>query len=64
MTDYNYANFPQDLEENVFNAFRDAIRVGGSAPDGTLVDAETGASVQLSSLWKKNSLMVEFGSHS
>jgi hypothetical protein len=61
--DYNYANFDLgDDEIGEFECFPNHLRVGDTAPDLTLTDAETGSEVRLSSLWKRQHLLMEFGS--
>ncbi|MBX2801558.1 MAG: hypothetical protein KTR31_28030 [Myxococcales bacterium] len=64
MSDYNYRHFPQDLERDTFAAFRDVVKAGGRAPDGSLTELATTERVQLSDLWKQGPLVVEFGSFS
>lgn len=59
---YNYANFPIDMDMVDFEAFPDALRAGERAPAGELVDAATGKTVALSSLWRSGPLVMEFGS--
>ena len=59
---YNYATFPLDLCADEFEAFAAALPVGSKAPGGTLVDAATGESVELSELWLRQPVMLEFGS--
>jgi hypothetical protein len=61
---YNYREFPTDLEQERFAAFAEVLRPGSRAPDGELVDAVTGETVTLSSLWKAGPLVIEFGSFS
>ena len=61
--DYNYTHFKFDEEEAAdFENFPSHLRVGDAAPDATLTDAETGEEVQLSSLWKHDHVLMEFGS--
>ena len=59
---YNYANFPLDLDAEAFEAFPSALQAGAPAPSGTLTDLATGAKVELASLWKSQTLVLEFGS--
>lgn len=61
---YNYREFPRDLDELVFDGFREAIRLGDKGPDGVLVDASTGAETSLKALRAKRPVMLEFGSYS
>ncbi len=60
--DYNYGCFPADLDAQAFQGFAQAVPVGSDAPGGQLVDATTGETVTLASLWKKGPLLLEFGS--
>lgn len=63
MADYNYANFTAaEVEDEAFSAFKTALDVGGPAPDGDLVDAHSGETVRLSDLWKRDNVVIEFGS--
>jgi hypothetical protein len=59
---YNYECFPKDLDAPAFRAFATAAPVGEPAPTGELIDATTGDTVTLASLWKKGPLILEFGS--
>lgn len=62
MDDYNYAHFPEDLEEPVFEAFKAHLKAGERAPTGTLVDAHSGDEVRLATLWRAPLVVLEFGS--
>lgn len=63
VADYNYANFTvEELRADDFAGFRDIARVGTPAPDGELIDGATGETVQLSTLWRRSHLVMEFGS--
>ena len=62
MSDYNYANFPLDLEMPTFDAWMGGVRAGEKAPDGVLTDAASGDAVRLSDVWKRGTLVIEFGS--
>jgi hypothetical protein len=62
MSEYNYENFPIDLDAQVFAAFPEVLKAGQPAPDGELTDAHTGETVRLSELWKRDTLIIEFGS--
>ena len=64
MNDYNRAHFPLDMDDAIFDGFKDALRAGRRAPRGTLTDAATGEAVELSSLWRDAAEMLEFGSFS
>ncbi len=59
---YNYANFPEDMQEADFSAFPNILHAGTDAPDGVLVDAATGSEVRLSDYWSAGPLIIEFGS--
>ena len=41
MSEYNYENFPIDLDAEVFAAFPEVLKAGQPAPDGELTDAHT-----------------------
>jgi hypothetical protein len=56
---YNYAIF---RGEEDFDAFADRPHAGERAPDISLTDLE-GNAVALSSLWRANHLVLEFGSY-
>ena len=55
---YNYTEFVG----SDFLPFRTHLPVGSSAPDFQAILLETGQAVRLSDYWKKNDLVVEFGS--
>jgi hypothetical protein len=61
---YNYEHFTSEhLASDEFEGFRvHAARVGEVAPDGALVDAASGEEVVLSSLWRSQPAVLEFGS--
>ena len=59
---YNYECFPKDLDAEAFKGFATAAPVGTPAPGGELVDAGSGETVTLASLWKRGPLLLEFGS--
>jgi hypothetical protein len=59
---YNYEHFVLSDEDAPFEVFPGLFNVGDPAPDGTLVDVNTGAETALSSLWKRDHLVMEFGS--
>ena len=60
---YNYLHFELDDEEMaVFDDFKTLHSVGDRAPTGSLVDAQTGETVQLEALWKRQHVLMEFGS--
>ena len=56
---YNYAIF---RGEEDFDAFAGRPHAGERAPDITLTDLD-GNTVALSSLWRANHLVLEFGSY-
>ncbi|MBW1880917.1 MAG: hypothetical protein JRJ84_21390 [Deltaproteobacteria bacterium] len=62
MQDYNYETFPLDMDEPLFEGFREVLRPGDRAPDGMVVDARTREELLLSSLWRRSPLVLEFGS--
>lgn len=55
---YNYSDFVG----SDFLPFRTHLPVGSSAPDFQAILLETGQAGRLSDYWKKNDLLVEFGS--
>ena len=60
---YNYQHFELDDEEMAdFENFKSHLNVGEAAPEGTLTDAHSGEQVSLSELWKRNHVVMEFGS--
>jgi len=60
---YNYEHFVLNDEEMAdFEDFKRHLNVGEAAPDGELVDAHSGETVRLSALWKRNHVLMEFGS--
>lgn len=62
VSEYNYEVFPLDLDMDDFHAFPSVLTVGERAPDGELVDAASGDSVRLASLWRSGPVLLEFGS--
>lgn len=62
MSDYNYETFDLTLEEPAFEAFRQLLHVGERAPSFPLEDLRTGETVEMSSLWKGRTAVIEFGS--
>ncbi len=62
MHDYNYSVFDMAREQPVFAEFRNSLHVGERAPSFGVEDLATGEAVELSSLWKKNVAILEFGS--
>lgn len=65
MDDYNYAAFaPSEEEMGKFDRFFDAPNAGTIAPDFPLEDLATGERVHLKELWKRDAVVMEFGSYS
>ena len=62
MNEYNYENFPLDMQKADFSAFPKFASAGDKAPDGDLIDAKTGETVRLSDHWREGPVMIEFGS--
>ena len=62
MSEYNYREFPIDMEMPDFERWPGLIAAGERAPDGELVDAASGERVLLSDLWRRGTLVIEFGS--
>lgn len=56
---YNYSVF---VGSENFMEFRTILPVGSLAPDFQATSLETGLSVKLSEYWKKNDVLIEFGS--
>ena len=63
--DYNYERFDAYVErgeeEQEFGAFPNMLHAGERAPDGELLLLE-GERVRLSDLWRRNGVVLEFGS--
>lgn len=63
---YNYATFDgyvsTGAEEREFDAWPNLLHVGDVAPDFVAARLDTGEQVALSSIWKRRSVVVEFGS--
>ena len=59
---YNYANFPMNMDADLFSAFRDGAPRAGSRAPRTELQALDGTLVKLKDLWKSGPLVVEFGS--
>lgn len=63
VSDYNYPHFTvEELRADDFSSFQNVTRVGTPAPGGTVIDASTGETVELATLWRKSHLVMEFGS--
>ncbi len=56
---YNYSVF---VGSENFMDFRTLLPVGSSAPDFEAVLLETARPVKLSEYWKRNDVLIEFGS--
>jgi hypothetical protein len=56
---YNYSVF---VGSENFMDFRTLLPVGSSAPDFETVLLETARPVKLSEYWKRNDVLIEFGS--
>lgn len=56
---YNYSVF---VGSENFMDFRTLLPVGSSAPDFEAALLETGRPVSLSEYWKRNDVLIEFGS--
>jgi hypothetical protein len=56
---YNYAVFHGEED---WDSFQSRLHAGEKAPDATLSDLD-GNAVSLSSLWRANHVMIEFGSY-
>ena len=62
MSEYNYTTFRADHAD--FDGFPGAPNVGTFAPDFELEDLASGESIRLASLWKRATVIMEFGSYS
>jgi len=62
---YNYERFDvyveSGVEEHEFGAFPNMLHAGERAPDGELQILD-GERVRLSELWRRNGVVLEFGS--
>ena len=56
---YNYSVF---VGADDFLSFRTLLPVGSSAPDCEAKLLETGQTAKLSEYWKRNDVLIEFGS--
>ncbi len=63
---YNYASFDHYVatgaDEREFDAWPNLLHVGEHAADIVATSLDTGEQVALSSIWKRRSVVVEFGS--
>ncbi len=65
MDAYNYKTFaPTDEDMEKFSRFHEAPNAGTVAPDFPLEDLATGETVHLKELWKRDAVIMEFGSYS
>jgi len=60
--EYNYAAFPLDMDDPVFEAFPTKLRVGQRAPDPQLHDLAAGKTMRLSEVTRLGLTVLEFGS--
>lgn len=60
--EYNYAVFPLDMDDPLFEAFPNKHLVGQPAPDPMLFDLATGEHLRLSELTRSGLTVLEFGS--
>jgi hypothetical protein len=60
--DYNYDSFVMANEQPAFAQFRNQCHVGGGPPDSSVEDLETGETLAMRSLWKRDLAILEFGS--
>jgi hypothetical protein len=59
---YNYANFGPGSSASDFAKFREHMKVGEKAPDFPATLLDTGETVNVSSYWEEQDLLIEFGS--
>lgn len=62
MSEYNYEDFIMANEAEPFEVFPKRLHVGEKAPNFALEDLATGQLVELKHLWRKQSVVMEFGS--
>ncbi|MCZ6502237.1 MAG: hypothetical protein O6945_06970 [Gammaproteobacteria bacterium] len=62
MSDYNYPVFDLPEEMKPFELFSSAPNAGQKAPTYPLEDLDSGATIEMKELWKKDFVIVEFGS--
>jgi len=60
--EYNYKNFPPDMDGRLFREFPEVLHVGQEAPDGEVVVLADGSTTRLSTYWAGRPLVIEFGS--
>ncbi len=61
-TEVESYNYPVFVGSENFMDFRTLLPVGSSAPDFDAVLLETARPVKLSEYWKRNDVLIEFGS--
>lgn len=62
MTEYNYSVFVKDHGIPLFEGFCNTLHVGERAPDFPLEDLDTGETVAMKDLWRREMVIIEFGS--
>jgi hypothetical protein len=64
-SDYNYEHFDEYIErggDDEFLAFRDLLHVAERAPGFVAIRLDDGSEVAVSELWRRQPLVMEFGS--
>ena len=62
MDDYNYPVFDLPVEMKPFELFSAAPNAGKKAPTYPLEDLDSGETIEMKDLWKKEFVIIEFGS--
>lgn len=62
MSDYNYQVFDLPEEMKPFERFSDSPNAGQRVPSFEVEDLDSGATIELKSLWKTDFVILEFGS--
>jgi hypothetical protein len=61
--DYNYRSFPADDDPVLFPAYFEHLKPGEAAPDGSLIDIDSGEAVSLESIYGQHTFtVIELGS--
>jgi hypothetical protein len=63
--DYNYADFAEHVASGALSGFDDfagRLHAGSRAPSFALTRLDDGATVELTDLWRRNPVVLEFGS--
>ena len=61
--DYNYVSFPADDDPELFRGYFEHLKPGEAAPDGSLIDIDSGENVTLGSIYSQHALtVIELGS--